>query len=254
MRRNRSNEESTNQQQSTGNTKQKSHLNLSRVTPMTPNQVRAFEEFFENESNLMLHGLPGTGKTFIALYLALNATIVKQQFLKVVIVRSAVPSRMIGFLPGDEKRKTAIFEAPYVDACTKLFGRGDAYTLLKNKGQVEFITTSFVRGTNIDNAVVIMDEIQNFNDMELHSVITRIGENCRLLMSGDMGQDDLTSERFKELSGLRKMMQIFENMNSIARIEFGVDDIVRSAFVKEYIIARDRYERAKPFDKLILSE
>lgn len=226
----------------TATTTKRLSLTLNRIAPITSNQVSAFEAFNDHDMHLLLHGLPGTGKTFIALYLALNATMVRQFFQKVVIVRSVVPSRQIGYLPGDEKRKASVYEAPYVDACSKLFSRGDAYTYLKNRGVIEFITTSFIRGTTIDNAVVIIDEVQNMAEMELHSIITRLGENCRMIMSGDIGQDDLTSSRYNEFSGLVKMMKILDRMRCVHRVEFDVGDIVRSNFVRDYIIAKQAVE------------
>lgn len=219
-------------------------LTLTRIAPMTAAQCKAFEEYLDNGSHLFLHGLPGTGKTFIALYLALHSTIIKRFFNKVIIVRSVVPTRNMGFLPGDDKKKSAIYEIPYLDAASKLFDRGDAYHVLKQKGFVEFMTTSFVRGTNLDNAVVIVDEVQNMSEGEIHSVVTRLGENTRLILSGDIGQDDLTSDRYNEYSGLREMMKVFDHMKCLARVEFGVDDIVRSQLVREYIIAREEVRKA----------
>ncbi len=221
------------------------NLNLTRIAPMTNAQVAAFEEYLDENMHLFLHGLPGTGKTFIATYLGLHSVIVKRFFQKVVIVRSAVPTRNIGFLPGDDKKKTTIYEAPYVDATTKLFDRGDAYQLLKQKGVLEFVTTSYLRGTNIDNAVVIVDEVQNMEYQELRTIITRLGENCRLILSGDVSQDDLSSERFSEYSGLRQMMKVLDQMDCLARVEFGVDDIVRSQLVRDFILAEDAVKHGR---------
>jgi len=146
----------------------------------------------------------------------------------------------MGFLPGNAKEKTKVYEGPYYDICTKLFGRGDAYEILKQRGNVEFVSTSFLRGSTFDDCIIVVDEMQNMNDQELHTVMTRVGENCRIIFAGDVKQDDLTSERFKESSGLKEFMSIIENMKEFKFVEFHKEDIVRSDLVKSYIIERDR--------------
>lgn len=212
-------------------------FNLLPVKPMTDNQGIAFRDFKRGQ-NLLLHGFPGTGKTFIALGLALQ-----EQDKKVVIVRSAVQTRDIGFQPGNANEKMRVYEGPYHDICSKLYDRGDAYDILKQQRKLFFMPTSFIRGITLDDSVVIIDEAQNMSDMELHSVITRLGNNSRLIICGDVRQDDLTNPRFKEVSGLSKTIRILKLMDAISCIEFLEDDIVRGSFIKDYIITRDRVER-----------
>jgi phosphate starvation-inducible protein PhoH len=210
------------------------------VAPMTENQRVAFD-FWDDGYNLMLHGIAGTGKTFLGLYFALKEVVKSNsQYKKVYIVRSTVSTRDQGFLPGSLKDKAKVFESPYVPICTKLFGRGDAYEILKGKGYVEFITTSYLRGETFDDCILVVDEVQNMGDGELHTVMTRVGENCRIIFCGDVKQDDLTSERKKELSGLRDFMKIIHRMREFEFVDFQVEDIVRSRLVKSYIIERDR--------------
>ena len=212
----------------------------SDVRPMTDNQRVAFE-FWDDGYNLMLHGIAGTGKTFLGLYFALKEVVKpNSQYKKVYIVRSTVSTRDQGFLPGSLKEKAKVFESPYVPICTKLYGRGDAYEILKGKGYVEFITTSYLRGETFDDCILLVDEVQNMGDGELHTVMTRVGENCRIIFCGDVKQDDLTSERKKELSGLRDFMKIIHRMKEFEFVDFQVEDIVRSKLVKSYIIERDR--------------
>ena len=212
----------------------------SDVRPMTDNQRVAFE-FWDDGYNLMLHGIAGTGKTFLGLYFALKEVVKpNSQYKKVYIVRSTVSTRDQGFLPGSLKEKAKVFESPYIPICTKLFGRGDAYEILKGKGYVEFITTSYLRGETFDDCILLVDEVQNMGDGELHTVMTRVGENCRIIFCGDVKQDDLTSERKKELSGLRDFMKIIHRMKEFEFVDFQVEDIVRSKLVKSYIIERDR--------------
>lgn len=210
------------------------------ISPMTDNQRIAFD-FWDDGYNLMLHGIAGTGKTFLGLYFALKEVVKpNSQYKKVYIVRSTVSTRDQGFLPGSLKEKAKVFESPYVPICTKLYGRGDAYEVLKGKGYVEFVTTSYLRGETFDDCILLVDEVQNMGDGELHTVMTRVGENCRIIFCGDVKQDDLTSERKKELSGLRDFMKILHRMKEFEFIDFQVEDIVRSKLVKSYIIERDR--------------
>jgi phosphate starvation-inducible PhoH-like protein len=188
---------------------------------------------------LLLHGIAGTGKTFISLYLALqDVTNNANDYNKVVIVRSVVPTRDMGFLPGNHKDKAKVYEAPYYIVANELFGRGDAYEILKQKNLVEFISTSFIRGTTLNDCVVVVDEIGNMTMHELDSVITRCGKNCKVIFSGDFRQSDLTREQ--ERNGLKDFMRILDRMKSFEYVEFDENDIVRSGLVKEYIIAKDR--------------
>ena len=190
---------------------------------------------------MLLHGVAGTGKSFIALYKALEEVLDKSnQFNNIVIVRSAVPSREIGHLPGDEREKTEVYQAPYIDICTDLFGRSDAFQRLCEQGVINFMITSFVRGITLNNSIIIVDEAQNMNDMELNSIITRVGENSKIIFCGDFRQTDLYKKT--DMSGLKKFMVIADMMPSFQVIEFDVKDIVRSDIVREYIIARLNYE------------
>ena len=156
---------------------------------------------------------------------------------KVIIVRSAVPSRDLGFLPGNVKEKIREYETPYRSICTDLFNRGDAYDILKSKGIIEFMSTSFVRGITLYDSIVILEEVQNMSFNEIYSVLTRIGKNCRVIISGDFRQSDL------ERSGIQKFMRVIKKMKSFSFIEFGIQDIVRSDFVKELIVATIEEEK-----------
>lgn len=218
--------------------KVKINFQLKGITPLTANQSKAFESFDDNK-NLLLHGIAGTGKTFISMYLALKEVMNPlSTYNKVIIVRSVVPTRDMGFLPGNHKDKAKVYEAPYYIIASELFGRGDAYEILKQKMMVEFISTSFIRGTTLNDAIVVVDEIGNMTLHELDSVITRVGKNCRIIFSGDFRQSDLTREQ--EKNGLKDFMRILDKMKSFNYIEFDENDIVRSGLVKEYIIAKDR--------------
>ena len=206
-------------------------LVLQTIEPLTENQRLAFQ----SDKNLVLHGIAGTGKTFVACYLAYRA-LTEREFTNLVIIRSAVPTRDIGFLPGTDKEKSAVYEEPYKDVASTLFQRGDAYSILKQKFIVEFMTTSFLRGITIDNSVIIVDECQNMTFHELDSIITRVGYNCKIIFCGDFRQDDFKGKR--EQSGMVEFMKILDATGNFDMIDYQIEDIVRSDFVKDYIIAK----------------
>jgi hypothetical protein len=210
------------------------------IQPMTENQRKAFESWAAG-NNVMLHGNAGTGKTFMALYFALKDVFDKRNdHEKVWLIRSTVSTRDQGFMPGTRGQKEAVYEEPYPPICEKLFGRGDAYSILKQKNMIEFRSTSFLRGVTFDNCIIVVDEMQNMNDGELHTVMTRVGQNCKIIFAGDIKQDDLTNKRFNEQSGIADFIRIIRGMEEFEFTEFFVDDIVRSDLVKSYIIARDK--------------
>lgn len=204
-------------------------LELQEIEPLTKNQLKAFE----SQQHMVLHGVAGTGKTFIACYFAFD-DMTKGEYEKLVLIRSAVPTRDIGFLPGTEKEKASVYEEPYKDICIELFQRGDAYQILKTKGLVHFMTTSFIRGVTLRNATVIIDECQNMSFHELDSIITRVGEGCRIIFCGDFRQADL------QKNGLRDFIRILKATEQFDIFDFEIEDIVRSKFVKDYIIAKEQ--------------
>jgi phosphate starvation-inducible protein PhoH len=203
------------------------NLDLHEIEPLTKNQLLAFE----SERNLLLHGVAGTGKTFIACYFAFD-DMVKGLYEKLIIIRSAVPTRDIGFLPGNEKEKASVYEEPYKEIAIELFGRGDAYEVLKNKNLIHFMTTSFIRGVTLKNSTIIVDECQNMTFHELDSIITRIGEGSRIVFCGDFRQSDLRN------NGLGDFIRILKAMDCFDFIDFEIKDIVRSSFVKSYITVK----------------
>ena len=217
---------------------EKINFNLKNIFPLTENQKLSFQAY-QDGRNLMLHGIAGTGKSFISMYLGLNQVLGKDStYKKVVIVRSVVPTRDMGFLPGSQKEKAKVYEAPYYAICTELFGRGDSYDYLKSKGLVEFISTSFIRGITLNDCIIIVDEIANMTGHELDSVMTRMGKNCRIIFCGDFRQSDFTHD--KDKNGLHDFMKVVQRMKSFEFIDFQREDIVRSSIVKSYIIEKDK--------------
>jgi len=213
---------------------------LKEISPLTINQKKFFD-LYGNSQILLLHGVAGSGKTYIALFKALEEVLNRSStYKKVVVVRSAVPSREIGHLPGDEKEKAEVYQRPYEEICEDLFARKDAFSRLQEQNSINFMITSFVRGITLDDSIIIVDECQNMSDMELNSIITRVGNRSKIIFCGDFRQTDLYKKN--DLSGLKKFMVILDMMPSARTIEFQVNDIVRSSLVKEYIIARMNYE------------
>lgn len=206
------------------------HLQMNEFEPLNKNQAI----MFNSENNIVAHGSAGTGKTFLATLLAVKMIFQAREMDRVLFIRSAVPTRDLGFLKGSDKEKVEVYETPYKDILAEIFNRGDAYDILKAKGYLEFMSTSFIRGTTINNTVLIVDECQNMSYHELDSVITRVGKNCRVFFCGDMLQADL------EKNGIKDFFSVLKAMNEFDFIEFGMDDIVRSDFVKNYLISKQQ--------------
>ena len=212
------------------------------IDPLTDNQKRLFESYDQGK-HLVAYGCAGTGKTFITLYNALMDVLDERTpYEKVYIVRSLVATREIGFLPGTHDDKADIYQIPYKNMVKYMFQMpSDAdfemlYGNLKAQESIRFWSTSFLRGTTLDNAIIIVDEFQNLNFHELDSIITRVGENSKICFCGDASQSDL--QKTNERNGIVDFMSILRKMPSFDIIEFGVEDIVRSGLVKEYIIAK----------------
>lgn len=210
-------------------------MQLPKINPLTSGQARTFQAF-DDGKNLILHGVAGTGKTFMSLYLALRAVLDGDAPKPVVIIRSVVPTRDMGFLPGTQKEKSAVYEEPYSAICNELFKRPGVYDTFKRDGTIQFATTSFLRGLTFRDNIVIVDECQNMTFHELDSIITRMGTGCRVIFCGDFRQSDLW--RNDEREGLHRFMSVIKHMRSFARVEFMKDDIVRSDLVREYIEAK----------------
>ena len=216
---------------------------LKVIEPLTKSQEKVFKAF-EKNNHLCLSGCAGTGKTFLAMYLALEEVMSgKSKAEKIIIVRSIVPTRDIGFLPGDRAEKESTYLYPYIAICAELFGDPMAWAKLVAKKQVEFLTTSFVRGITLRNSIVIIDEMQNLTFHELDSIITRLGDNCRLIMCGDYYQTDL--EKKNDKCGILEFMEIIEQMKYFYSIEFGWQDIVRSGLVRDYIMTKEIVQKDK---------
>ena len=225
--------------------KRKKPINLDlikKIEPLTPNQEVFFDQYDENK-NLVAYGCAGTGKTFITLYRALLDVLdPKTPYDKIYIVRSLVATREIGFLPGDHEDKSFLYQIPYKHMVKYMFQMADdaafemLYSNLKAQGTIDFWSTSFIRGTTFDNSILIVDEFQNLNFHELDSIITRVGENSKIMFCGDASQSDLTKSN--ERTGIVDFMNILRNMASFGIIEFNAEDICRSGLVKEYIIAK----------------
>ena len=212
------------------------------IEPLTDNQKVMWDQWDEGKM-IYAYGVAGTGKTFIALYKALKEVLSDYTpYEKIYIVRSLVATREIGFLPGDHEDKSSLYQIPYKKMVQSMFEMPDdnsyemLYDNLKAQETISFWSTSFIRGTTLDNAIVIIDEAQNLNFHELDSIITRVGQDSKIVFCGDQAQTDLI--RTNERTGILDFQRIIQNMEEFSLIEFGIDDIVRSGIVKSYLISK----------------
>ena len=217
---------------------------LTNIKPVTDSQKVVFDSWKQGQ-NQFLYGCAGTGKTFISLYLALSEVLKNETpYDKVIMVRSLIPTREIGFLPGDEEDKSALYQVPYSNMMQFMFEQPNEqafsmlYDRIKQQGSFYFLSTSFLRGLTFDNSIIIVDECQNLNFHELDTIITRVGQDSKIVFCGDFGQSDLT--KLNERNGLMDFLQILQEMNEFNCTEFDIGDIVRSGFVRSYLIQKTK--------------
>jgi phosphate starvation-inducible PhoH-like protein len=215
---------------------------LKKIEPLTENQKKFFDAYDRGDYFIMLSGSAGTGKSYIAVYKSIQELLDRTNtFRKLVIVRSAVQSRDVGFTPGSIDEKMSLYEQPYIQICESLFNRKESYDILKESGKIEFISTSFVRGCTFDDSIIIVDEMQNCNWEELSTIMTRVGYQSKIIFCGDYKQSDLYRKQ-NDRSGLLKFHAIAKTMESFTSVEFTTADIVRSSLVKDFLIAVEKYE------------
>jgi len=220
------------------------YSNLTKISPVTDSQKEVFDTW-KADKNQFLFGCAGTGKTFISLYLALQQVLNNETpYDKVIVVRSLIPTREIGFLPGDEEDKAALYQVPYSNMMQFMFEQPNEqafsmlYERLKQQGSFYFLSTSFLRGLTFDNSIIIVDECQNLNFHELDTIVTRVGQDSKIFFCGDFGQSDLT--KLNERNGLMDFLQILQEMDEFNCTEFNIGDIVRSGFVRNYLIQKTK--------------
>ena len=224
--------------------KELNHQQLVTIKPITDNQKQVFATWKKGQ-NQFLFGSAGTGKTFVSLYLALNDIFdLKKPQERVILVRSLIPTREIGFLPGDEEDKAALYQVPYQNMVQFMFEMPNEqafnglYDKLKGQGSLFFLSTSFLRGLTFDNSIIIVDECQNLNFHELDTIITRVGQDSKIVFCGDFDQTDL--QKTNEKNGLHDFLRILEEMDEFNCTEFTIGDIVRSGFVRNYLINKTK--------------
>ena len=217
---------------------------LVKIEPVTDNQKVVFDSYKKGK-NQFLYGCAGTGKTFITLYLAMNEVLRQDTpYDRVVMVRSLIPTREIGFLPGDEEDKAALYQVPYSNMVQFMFKQPNEqafsmlYDRIKSQGSFYFLSTSFLRGLTFDNSIIIVDECQNLNFHELDTIVTRVGQDSKIMFCGDFMQTDLS--KVNERNGLHDFLRILEEMEEFNCLEFNIGDIVRSGFVRNYLIQKTK--------------
>ena len=224
--------------------KEINYSDLIKIEPITETQKQVFKSWKEGK-NQFLCGCAGTGKTFVSMYLAFEEVLRNETpYDKVIIVRSLIPTREIGFLPGDEEDKAALYQVPYANMAQFMFKQPNEqafnilYDRLKAQGRFYFLSTSFLRGLTFDNSIIIVDECQNLNFHELDTIITRVGQDSKISFCGDFMQSDLTKRNEKD--GLHDFVKILEEMDEFNISEFSIGDIVRSGFVRSYLIQKTK--------------
>jgi predicted ribonuclease YlaK len=215
---------------------------LSDISPMTKTQELVFNAY-QKDYNVVMSGAAGCGKTFIAIAMALKQIIAENYKMKLIIVRSVVPTRDMGFLPGSQADKEAAYTTPYEEIVNELFCDGQAWKKLIDRGTIRFLTTSFIRGITIRNAIILVDEAQNCNFHELDSIMTRCGTNSRIIFTGDYYQTDF--ERDKDKNGINEFIEIVDRLKYFKHVRFGWEDIVRSSLVRDYIMTKEMIQREK---------
>jgi len=208
---------------------------IRQIEPMTPNQALVFKHF--EKYNLVLSGSAGSGKTFIAIYNALRAIELEGYKRQLVIVRSAVPTRDLGFLPGTLEEKEQAYLTPYIGVVNELYEDSRAFDTLVKCGVIRFLTTSFIRGITLSNSIVLVDEFQNLYGRELDSVMTRLGQNSKIIFSGDFYQSDF--DRANEKEGCGVFINILDKLKYFKHVQFTWEDIVRSSTVRDYIMTKE---------------
>ena len=224
--------------------KEITNIDLVKIEPVTDNQKLVFESYNKGKHQF-LYGCAGTGKTFITLYLAMKEVLRSDTpYDRVVMVRSLIPTREIGFLPGDEEDKAALYQVPYSNMVQFMFKQPNEqafsmlYDRLKTQGSFYFLSTSFLRGLTFDNSIIIVDECQNLNFHELDTIVTRVGQDSKIMFCGDFMQTDLS--KVNERNGLHHFLRILEEMEEFNCLEFNIGDIVRSGFVRNYLIQKTK--------------
>ena len=224
--------------------KEITYSQLNQIKPVTDGQKLVFDTWKKSQ-NQFLFGCAGTGKTFVSLYLALSEVLKNETpYDKVIMVRSLIPTREIGFLPGDEEDKAALYQVPYSNMMQFMFEQPNEqafetlYNRIKAQGSYYFLSTSFLRGLTFDNSIIIVDECQNLNFHELDTIITRVGQDSKIVFCGDFSQSDLT--KTNERNGLMDFLQILQEMEEFNCVEFNIGDIVRSGFVRNYLIQKTK--------------
>ena len=227
-----------------GKQKEITYNQLNQIKPVTDSQKLVFDTWKQGQ-NQFLFGCAGTGKTFVSLYLALSEVLKNETpYDKVIMVRSLIPTREIGFLPGDEEDKAALYQVPYSNMMQFMFEQPNEqafetlYNRIKAQGSYYFLSTSFLRGLTFDNSIIIVDECQNLNFHELDTIITRVGQDSKIIFCGDFSQSDLT--KVDERNGLMSFLHILQEMNEFNCVEFDIGDIVRSGFVRSYLIQKTK--------------
>ena len=195
------------------------------------NKQQAFMDLIDSKEVILATGIPGSGKTFVAL--AKSLSLLGNFYKQLILVKSVttIPGEALGFLPGSELDKMDPFIMSFTWNIDKICGEGSAKELIR-KGIIKVLPLAYIRGLSIDNSIVILDETQNLDSHTFKSAITRIGDNSKYIFLGDTEQID---RRKPDESCLRKVMDIFKDSKIVGTIEFTDEDCVRNPIIPEIL-------------------
>ena len=215
-------------------------LNGKPITGRTPNQQKLVEEFAHNDLTFAL-GQTGTGKTYVAIALAVRA-LKNREARKIILSRPAVEAgEKLGFLPGDMKDKIDPYLQPLYDALEDMIPPMKLKEYMETK-VIQIAPLAFMRGRTLNDAIIVLDEAQNTTPHQIKMFLTRLGMNAKMIITGDITQIDLPRTT---TSGLVQALKVLRDVRGIGRVEFTKKDIIRHQLVQRIVEAYEHFDEER---------